>query len=305
MHPDSDGPVRTQHLGLPSGVGLAEGIARVLVEMLAHIQYCASCAGPYPVEAVHEFRKAIRRSRALLRLLRRSLPEEVYDQAQRALREMNRATSGLRDLDVVLGTLHGLPLVDEASRATEAYIARLAQSADSPARDAVLGDLAAPLAREFERVLEALPRKVRRRAPAAGVRRTYRQARRDMRATARRKSDEALHDWRKRTKELRYQVELFVDGMDQRKVRILQERLDQMTTLLGEIVDLLVLQERVRELDKADPYRQLVFDAIDEQRARLERQALALGKKLFAPKPDRFVGWLMRASKRGHARALE
>jgi CHAD domain-containing protein len=58
-----------------------------------------------PVTAVHEARKSLKRTRALLRLARRALGETVYRRENRQLRDAGRLLSSARDADVMRETL--------------------------------------------------------------------------------------------------------------------------------------------------------------------------------------------------------
>src|SRR5919108_247446 len=61
-----------------------------------------------PEEAVHEARKNMKKLRALLRLTRNELGDEVYRRENECFRDAGRRLSGVRDADVMLETLDGL-----------------------------------------------------------------------------------------------------------------------------------------------------------------------------------------------------
>ena len=58
-------------------------------------------------EAVHEARKDMKKLRALLRLVRDELGEDVYRRENDCFRDTARTLSGLRDAEVMLATLGG------------------------------------------------------------------------------------------------------------------------------------------------------------------------------------------------------
>src|ERR1700742_2668401 len=60
--------------------------------------------GDDPVEAVHDPRKRIKKTRSALRLARRGLPKRVYRAENAALRDTARGLSGARDADVMVET---------------------------------------------------------------------------------------------------------------------------------------------------------------------------------------------------------
>ncbi|MCW3057232.1 MAG: domain containing protein, partial [Solirubrobacterales bacterium] len=59
-------------------------------------------------KAVHEIRKALKRLRALVRLLRHELGEEAFARESAALRDAGRRLAGARDAEVLLDTLDSL-----------------------------------------------------------------------------------------------------------------------------------------------------------------------------------------------------
>src|ERR1700710_2227127 len=57
-----------------------------------------------PVKAVHEARKHLKKTRALLRLVRPALGKQAYRRENDALRAAGLALSGTRDADVLVQT---------------------------------------------------------------------------------------------------------------------------------------------------------------------------------------------------------
>ncbi len=64
-------------------------------------------AGGRP-DAVHTARKALKKTRALLRLARPGVPRAAYREQMRALRDTGRLLSGTRDAVVLAQTVDGL-----------------------------------------------------------------------------------------------------------------------------------------------------------------------------------------------------
>jgi CHAD domain len=138
-------------------------------------------------KAVHETRKALKRLRALVRVLRSELGEEVFAREDGALRDAGRRLAGARDAEVMVNTLDGLLKGDGRRLARRRGVARLRRAlvAEKEAADArMLGDAAMRAD-----VLEEL-RAIRRRVAAwplsrrdgiqalePGLQRIYRQGR--------------------------------------------------------------------------------------------------------------------------------
>jgi CHAD domain-containing protein len=287
-------------------------------------------SGPPDEHAVHETRKALKRLRALLRLLAHELGEDTYARESATLREIAGKLAGARDAAVMLSTLDELiqrhprklgsrRSVLELRRRLRAEHKRTQQLVLSDPADyaAVLGALLA-----FRRRVAAwsLPERAEIRLVDADLERIYRQGRARHRRVARGKSDRttATHEWRKRVKDLRYAAEM----LDRRsrgggrapdaRLRKLARRADELGELLGEDHDLAVFAERLRAGARHDQHdawrtgqgaRKQLLALIAERRRALRKRALRQGKRLYAEQPRRFTRGV-RAAHAASARRL-
>ncbi|MCU4154885.1 CHAD domain-containing protein [Carboxylicivirga sp. A043] len=80
---------------------LQEGITRVLKEQYAFIRYHTTIPNDIDT-SVHEIRKAIKRIRAILRLVRWDIGEELYQSENMRFRDLGRQLSQLRDYHVII-----------------------------------------------------------------------------------------------------------------------------------------------------------------------------------------------------------
>ncbi len=170
---------------------------------------------------VHETRKALKRLRALLMLLRPELGAKRYARENAALRDCGRRLAGARDAEVMLGTLDSLVQRDPShftrSAAVRTLRAQLLAERDTAAAHAiddprVRGEVVIELRAVRARVERWELRERGFRLLAPGLEDIYARGRRRMRAARRRQSVEALHAWRKRVKELRYAAETLDRG---------------------------------------------------------------------------------------------
>src|SRR5205809_111707 len=98
----------------------------IVVELRAAAQAARDTLGLVardPDAAVHNFRKALRRARAVLALVRGALPREERRAARRALRQARRALGNVRDHAVAPGTLAQLQLGDVERGAADGVLA--------------------------------------------------------------------------------------------------------------------------------------------------------------------------------------
>ena len=213
-------------------------------------------------EFLHDLRVAVRRARAVLRELK-----AVHDPGQRAhvrgeLKWVQTLTGPVRDLDVQLlkwddlvaplpparaADLEPLRALLQRRRAREfARLRRGLRSARFTAALAAWRELAptAPAAGE-ERPDAGVPVEV---VAADRIRRVYRRMVRDGSAIDDDSLPEALHDLRKRGKELRYLLELFGGLFDPDVVRPMVKTLKNLQDVLGHFQDSAVEGDLLRAL---------------------------------------------------------
>jgi CHAD domain-containing protein len=148
---------------------------------------------------VHETRKALKRLRALLLLLRTEVPTKRYARENAALRDCGRRLAGARDAEVMLGTLDSLVQRDPShfsrSAAVRTLRAQLLAERDTAAAHAihdprVRGEVIVELRAVRARVARWELRERGFRLLAPGVEGIYRRGRGDMRIARRRAAAE-------------------------------------------------------------------------------------------------------------------
>lgn len=286
-----------RQLALAPGEPLADGLRRMALgqaglalELLGAGQAGGDARGddgggarPPDETAVHETRKAIKRLRALLRLLESELGADTFARENATLRDVARSLSGARDAAVMLASLdalierhpralgrrRGVLELRRRVRAEQASMERLTL-ADPAVRADVLGELHA-----FRWRADAwsLSERDGIQLVEADLARLYKQGRTRYARVVRRRGDRMLtmHEWRKRVKDLRYAAEMLerrdADGSrassgsgksglgktrsgkadsSGSQLRRLALRADQLGELLGEEHDLAVLAEHLR-----------------------------------------------------------
>jgi CHAD domain-containing protein len=265
---------------------LPEGARRVARARIDHaIQELRGKTASTPEDAVHEARKDTKKLRALLRLMRGELGKESFARENACFRDAARELAGARDTDAMLETLGALDIPAglgwelrkriQAERSTNG-----AGDRGGAARGAVailkeargrLDDW--PLEREGFEALED------------GLARTYGRGRRDFRAARDEPTVEALHEWRKRVKELWYQHTL-LRPLWPAVMSAVGDEAHALADRLGDDHDLAVLADWVRERAAAGSG---FFEAVERRRAELQAEAFELGGRVYAEKPSAYV----------------
>ncbi len=248
--------------------------------------------------AVHDYRKALRRARAVLNLLADALPKSERRAVRRALQQARRAVSGARDQAVAPEVLNGLSL-DEVSRdAANAVIKNAEQAMPATAEiKQLLAEGAARAAAQVEALEAALPQELEWKAVAKGVREIYEEAR-DARKSAK-SSKRKFHTWRRRSKELTYALEVLA-GFTASHVAELQHEIEGVTDTASPAVDLVMVRDFVRTYGQgiaSEAFDQLV-GALDHQLADLMRDSRSAGKDAFGRSPKKFERRLTKAVKK-------
>jgi CHAD domain-containing protein len=249
--------------------------------------------------AIFEVRKCFKRVRSALRMAREELGDDFYREENWWFRDAARPLTQVRDAAVLVETAEKLR--QELVRATgpaafrKIRLALIANQTEVRRRVLEEGQAFAKVEEAARRALARLPQWGLRRngwaAVESGLRRVYRQGHRALALAAESPTVANLHEWRKQTKYLRYELQL-VEAAWPEPERELVTRTHQLATLLGEDHDLAVLRETLA----ADPLPygghhvlKNVFAVIDRHRADLERQAFALGREIYKDPPRAFV----------------
>jgi CHAD domain-containing protein len=260
--------------------------------------------------AVHDTRKSLKRLRATVRLARGAMGAEVYRRENTAFRNIGRRLSGVRDASVLIETLDELEKVsgdDLPRRATAALRERLEHERRRAleslrADDAVVAAVVADIEEASTRTAAWTFETEGFEALEPGLRRVYRRGRHAMLRALAEPTDENLHEWRKRVKDL-WHVEQIMRSAEPKKMNKLAKRTHALSDLLGDDHDLAELSRFVRQHpdsldDRVAQVGQVAL--IDRRRNQLQRRAFALGRKLYRRSPKRFVkaiesGWRKRA----------
>ncbi|HZO09472.1 MAG TPA: CHAD domain-containing protein [Myxococcota bacterium] len=238
-----------------------------------------------PEEAVHEARKDMKKQRALLRLARGELGKQTFARENACFRDAARELAGARDADVMLETLGALELPPglgwELRKLIQAQVARNG----TRDREAAAGRAVAILNEARKRVDDWPLAHEGFEAVADGLERTYRRGRRAFRAAVDDPSAEALHEWRKRVKDLWYEHTLLRELWPP-VMSAAGDEAHELSDRLGDDHDLVVLAAWVRGHLDPDPD---FADAVIRRREQLQREAFALGERLYAEKPSAYV----------------
>jgi CHAD domain-containing protein len=243
-------------------------------------------------EAVHEVRKALKRWRALLRLLGRPLGEQA-DQMRTEARELMRAIAGARDAQSALDALADLRKADLPFSPTsiETIHARLTEMRDAAGAKSFTKTMRDRLSRYLDYAtlsLERWPLKaIDFDTVTDGLTSTYRRARQLVPDSWSDAEAEHLHDLRRRVVEHRHQMDL-VEPLWPRLGRVWAEEAQRLRNQLGACQDLAVLANFTAPHQVLAPWRSRLSLLIEARRNAHLKTAERLAGRLFAEKPKAF-----------------
>jgi CHAD domain-containing protein len=244
--------------------------------------------------AIHGARKDLKKLRGVLRLVRNELGKKAFKAEKQRYRHAARLLSGSRDAEVKLATLlalcHRFP--DLSGSAANRWEGMLETERDELAAK-MRGESEGQIGRAIDAIeggQDAIGRwRLRTESWALvgpGLAKSYGDGRRAMKGASADPCGENVHEWRKRAKDLWYQLRIVRDAWPE----LLGETVDQaheLTDLLGDHHDLAVLADDLQtrnDLGGRDAFE----GAIEKLQEELLEAALGIGRRLYAEKPKAF-----------------
>jgi Uncharacterized conserved protein len=237
--------------------------------------------------AVHDIRKRLKEMRALLRLVRPDFDD--FKQVDRALRDIGRELSALRDINVRCDTLgHLADYVDLPDDPLAPYLAELTRSRDTaygPASDSLLATTRTALIAMRDASAHWRLRHNGRKAIFPGLSGTYADAREAMGRARETRAPEDFHEWRKHVKYHFYHAQIlspiWPEAMEPHIAAA-----EALGELLGQHHDLIVLGEEARAAGLPAAPLAVLEAGLHDRITALEKQAFLDGARLLADSPE-------------------
>jgi CHAD domain-containing protein len=283
----------------------ANEIARIARERIGRVIESLAEKPRPSAESIHSARKDLKSLRALLKLARGSVAEEVRRNENMIFRDIGRSLSALRDSHALLEALRKFAQAKARTRpknpATQKevrldFIQKVRGRIEHEAVKELSPDTLKQLKENLRGTLRTVPHWFDRLSfepgnewevfVGRGLRRTYRRGKAiigQLETLGKENAcDEIWHELRKSAKALGYQVRLL-------------EEIDQLTDKLGDDHDLAVLRSRFL----AEPYnpaetqgsadmRKGFIDSLDRRRRKLQLGIYQIAQRIYAEKPRQF-----------------
>jgi CHAD domain-containing protein len=274
---------------------LPDGLKRVFCEQIdSSLQLCRHPAKERGV-TVHDVRKHLKKLRAAMRLAVGEVGKNRHAREDRCVREIGRLVSDLRDSQVRLQTL--LQLRDEAARGSTGKsfprieeLLMLERESFSAAFDGWQKQAIPKLERVRDRLAKWPLDGITWKQICSAVGKIYKRGQRRLAKTIKKPVPENFHAWRKRVKDLWYQLRIL-----RPLNRVVLEEMSHDAEVLGELLgrehdfDFLLARLEKESGDDAlqDELTQLQ-KIIRKRGRRLCRDSLELGRRFYAEPSKEF-----------------
>ena len=275
---------------------LPDGLKRVFREQIdSALRLCRHPARQRGV-TVHEVRKHLKKLRAAMRLAVGEVGKNQHAREDRCVREIGRLVSDLRDAQVRLQTL--IQLREETAKGSgENYFARIEEllSLERESFSAAFDGWQKLAIPKLERVRERLSKwpldGIIWKQICGAVENIYERGQRGLAKTIKKPVPENFHEWRKRVKDLWYQLRIL-----QPLNRVVLEKIAADAEVLGELMgrehDLDFLLARLEKESGDEALRGELAQLrrlIRKRGKRLRRNALELGRRFYAEPSKAFA----------------
>jgi CHAD domain-containing protein len=274
------------------GDSFGDGLAAAARSIIADARRALADSELSDAEAVHEVRKALKRWRALLRLLAHPLGEQA-DQMRAEARELMRALSGARDAQSALDALADLRKADLPFSPTsmETISQRLTAIKDAAEQTGFTKDMRDRLSRYLDYATLSLERwplaAINFDTVADGLIATYRRGRQLLPENWAEADAEHLHDLRRRVVEHSHQMNL-IEPLWPRLGKVWSEEAQRLRNRLGACQDLAVFTGLTAPHQPLAPWRSRLAPVIEARRGAHLKTAARIAGRLFAEKPKAF-----------------
>ncbi len=276
---------------------VSKGIKRIATEQIEKAISELSTTDELGVdEAVHQVRKRLKKTRAIVRLVRDGLGKKSYKQENARFRDLGRNLASLRDSEVQIESLDNLAthFKDIAPESFTDMRRELEVNYRQEYQQVLNKGILISVKNQLKDAKDAIADwKIKANDWSAidqSLQRVYKQGYKGLDQSMSKPTAENLHEWRKQVKYLRYQLKI----LSQIWSEIMTEWVDQTHNLsdyLGKDHDLAVLKELV--LSQPERFdRQATLETlttlIDRRRQELQSAAIFLGKRIYTEKPKDF-----------------
>jgi CHAD domain-containing protein len=262
---------------------------RVLQRMAMYARTLTRCPRGKLSESIHKTRVLIKRLRALLWFVNRTLPSAELTWAKSELRKASRLLAPQRDLTVLQSTLKKLSR-DSSNPGDRKILARISSSRPRSSSQQAIDEKSIQSQRQATALLLGTIERIKRIAkncskwpsPSKRLAKAFRTAKKAGKKALRSGKAIQFHDWRKKTKRLLYQLQLTQPAPDHHMTLII-EQIDKLQNKLGDYHDSAVVQDHLRKNPPEtmpQPLLNRSVKLLKKRKKHLQRKAQKLARRI-------------------------
>lgn len=283
-----------------AGETVATGIKRITKEELdSAIAGLKGQTPDDPPEVVHDVRKRLKKVRAVLRVVRYEIGEETYQKENICFRNAGRKLSSVRDAQVLIETVEKLEEYFSKIVVTDAFsevkdilvLHRQNKEQELLQGEQRMEEVAAVLEKARKRVSDWSIQNNDWSGMETGLKKIYKKGNKGLKNAYKSLRVEDLHEWRKRVKDLWYQLQILQPIWSE----VIGEFVHQthiLANYLGDDHDLAVLKDYLitqEEIEQSNQQLTVLLGLIDNRRPELQLAAKGLGERIYTETPRQFV----------------
>jgi len=276
---------------------LRDGVVRNFQEQFNYITHQAEIPDTIDT-SVHEIRKSFKRIRAILRLIRWDIGEDLYHSENRKFRDLSRSLSSLRDYHVIICDLaerfESEELLIPESRFIQ-FINHLNDQKELEYQHLVdikaMKTIQHTLKQSYQDVQGYDLSRLGPHTIEKGVKHIYQNCLNHIEKAQHDLTDASLHNLRKCTKYLLYQMQL-VEEVWPDYFNNYSKALKEATDLLGDdhnLVEEITIINSMPESLLPQTDKQRLTDALNKERQQLHEETWQLMGKIFTEDPNSFI----------------
>lgn len=250
-------------------------------------------------KGIHDARRCLKIVRAAWRLIRMDLPPDDFQRKNVFYRNAGRRLSELRDLTALLETLE---MLQKKNLRMEKWVSNRmfrqlleekrtkAHKEDADTESLMPQQVAAELSANHPEISqfqlsEDFPANV-----LASLRKVYGRGYSACADCTRKADPERMHEWRKRSKYLRYHFQMLRQAWPP-VFDVIETEFHQLTDYLGDFNNLTVMKKHVNNpaYDLKDIHRRTLLKEADRHQQKLWQASIDLGVRLYAEPPKAFA----------------
>jgi len=238
-----------------------------------------------PNAAIHTARVTFKKIRTIIRLVRYELGRERYKQENRLFREAGLMLANARDSFVKQQTLRRIAISADVLLEVECYLPKSDYDLEQSEK---VQQVVTWLEKAYDSVDEWTFQGQSHNQVTRSSRELYKHGKKRLQKAIDSYDDEDFHEWRKAAKHLYYFIKLMTP-INPDMLMPYDRELSLLSEYIGNDHDLAILKKDLKKSTESGRVMEKLLVQIEIEQTELKTNAVILGRKIYAEKPDEFI----------------